>query len=94
MKAKAMSGAKADAVGDGFGVMTDEQAEAVVMAVMRGHAPDSVKERDLQRAIEALNGMAVMGALADLVFDGKLDIRMKRGEPLFMKRPDERGGAR
>lgn len=91
MKGKAKGGANADAMGDGYGAMTEEQAEAVAMAVLRGHAPEGVREGAVKRALEALNGMVVSGALADLVFDGKLNIRMKRGEPQFMKRPDERG---
>lgn len=66
--------------------LSDADAEAIVMAVMRGHYPDPVSEETLAHVLQEMVRMSISGALVDMVIDGVLNVRVDSdGELVFSK---------
>lgn len=72
--------------------ISDQDAEAVIMAMLRGYHPDPVPEDDLEFAVSEVCKLRAMGAMAEMIVEGWVNCRIKDGELTMVIRPGVEDG--
>lgn len=79
--------------GGGGGIFTDEEGEAIIMAILRGHHPAPVSEHDLAAILYEMEKVRISAVMLDLVLRGDIWICGKGDDgPIYTRA--KTGGAR
>ena len=71
---------------DGGGIFTDEEGEAIIMAILSGHHPAPVSEHDLAAILHEMEKVRIGAVMLDLVLRGEIWICGKGDDgPIYTK---------